>query len=423
MDLEDNGVNPADTAVETPVTPAASTPAAAASETEPEVVLDLGVSKPATPKDLSDDELAKLPENDARKWGKEWKTTAGTYREAHEVAQSFGGVNNIKALKGVHDTFIAPSLDPQAFFGELAKIDSQRAAQLMTFAGSKSAGSSKEELLTELFGAVPTKKDIELFRQFKAADGKLVSIPGGEPVPERFLYAEAQDEDGNTVKTLRTQKEIDANPDYQTWKELQRQRQEFNERTARETEKTTREEQTRLATERETKINESIEEWFKPVDTALEQLGFTPDPSDTPQDVAQKRLIRRIFEGAVREEFDQVEENARLFQTSLAYIRNGRPDLLGTIDAHNRIKGIVADTVTQAWNLLKGGVRARARATQAAVTNKPAPNPVVSGASNGLPSTKIVAPADITTNPASTAEFMNKVYQESLARRGIQQTG
>lgn len=415
----DAPVDPGLAPATTPATPSV----AAASEAIPEVVLDLGISKPEAPKELSDEEIEKLSDKDARTHAKGWKKSANTYKDSHDAVQSFGGVNNLKSLKGVHDSFIAPKLDPQQFFGELSKIDPQRAAELMTFAGSKVAGNSKEAILTEIFGSVPTKQDVELFRQFKAADGKLVSVPGGQPVPERFLYSDAEDDDGNVVKTLKSQKEIDANPDYQTWKELQRQRQEFSERTERETREKTRTEQQRVSQEREGLIKQNIEKWLEPVDLALKQLGYTPDPSDTPEVAEQKQLLAMIFEGVVLKTFENDETSARLFYGSQEYIRNGRPDLLDTIDAHTRIRGIVADRVYKTWELIKGGVRARAKATQASVTQQPAPNPVVAGASNGLQSTKVVAPADITTNPASTAKFMNDVLQETLQRRGIQQNG
>lgn len=406
---------PVEPVVETPATPTA--PAAAATAPESEIVLDLGITKPSTPKDLSDEELAKLPENDARKWGREWKTTATSYKEAHEVAQSFGGVQNVKTLKSVHDAFIAPDLDPQTFFGELSKIDPQRAAQLMTFAGSKAGGNTREEVLTELFGSIPTKKDIELFRTFKAADGKLISVPGGDPIPERFLYREAVDEDTEeTVKTLRTQKEIDADPDYKLWKEVQQQRQEYNQRTEKETREKTQAEQQRLTQERAAQVDAKIDEWHKPLDLALEQLGMIPIQGDAPEVLKEKNTVIRILSGMIRETFSQTPEYDQLLQTASQYIRNGRADLVDSLGISDRLKGIVADTVIDGWNLLKGGIKPRARAVQAAVTKQQAPNPVVNGSSGGLGQTKIEAPANMNDSKAVTA-WMNQIHAEAVAKQ------
>jgi len=243
------------------------------------------------------------------------KADLDTYKSTHNfVNESFGDLENAKLAHQLYNGFLSEEFEPTGFIQAISDLSPSRANQLAEALAMNYAPTLAEQKLTQYFGGDVTPEEVELFRQWRTSG---YGIAEQDDLPDAFKF----DSYGNPlseeqVEQFRTQfkmlNDLKSRVENQVSLTEQRQQEELAAQW-----------QSQLATQIDDFDNSNL----KVLESDLAKFGLGLSDSDTPDQRAQKEMVRDLLIGGVGKLFLANQELAKNYYTALAHIENGEPRL------------------------------------------------------------------------------------------------
>lgn len=238
-----------------------------------------------------------------------------TYKSTHNfVNESFGDLENAKLAYQLYNGFVADEFEPDEFIKSINELSPNRANKLIEAFSQQYAPKFAEQKITEYFGGNVTPEEVELFKQWRNS-GYMVTEE--DDIPDAFKY----DSYGNPlsdeqVEQFRTQ-----------FKMLNELRSRVENQVAQAESK----QQEEIMSQWQAEINQQVAEFdqsnLKILDADLEKFGLGLSESDSPDQRAQKEMVRSFLIGGIGNLFLANPELSKNYYTALSHIENGESRL------------------------------------------------------------------------------------------------
>lgn len=243
------------------------------------------------------------------------KTDLETYKSTHNfVTESFGDLENAKLAQQLYNGLVSEEFEPDYFFEAITELSPTRAQKLAERYAESWLPQIAEQRMSELFGGQVSPEEVALFKQWRDS-GYMVTEE--DDIPDAFKYdafgnplsEEQVEQFKNQFKMLN---ELKSRVENQVSLAEQRQQEEL---------------QAQWEAEIANQVNQFDQSNLKVLESDLEKFGLGLSESDSPDQRAQKEMVREFLIGGISKLFAANPELSKNYQTALAHIENGESRL------------------------------------------------------------------------------------------------
>lgn len=243
------------------------------------------------------------------------KADLDTYKSTHNfVTESFGDLENAKLAHQLYNGFVADEFEPDYFIQAISELSPVRAQKLIDSFATQHASKVAEQKLTEYFGGDVTAEEVELFKKWRES-GYMVTDE--EDIPDAFKY----DSFGNPLSEEQVEQ----------FRAQFKMLNELKSRVENQVSQAEARQQEEMQQQWQDQINQQIADFdssnLKILESDLSKFGLGLSDSDSPDQRAQKEMVREFLVGGIGKLFLANQELARNYYTALSHIENGEARL------------------------------------------------------------------------------------------------